>query len=111
MKDQVVSETTVSREQVALMAYEVWEKAGRPHGRDWEFWFEAERQLHQPMAQTVTPPTAPSQPLLATTATSEHTLRPVPRIEPARIPPASARPARKATRKSPGILGGRRGRA
>lgn len=30
-------------EIVAVKAYYIWEKAGRPHGRDVEFWLEAER--------------------------------------------------------------------
>ena len=25
-------------------ARELWEQAGQPEGRDWDFWFEAERQ-------------------------------------------------------------------
>lgn len=30
---------------IAACAYQLWEKAGRPIGRDQEFWYEAERQL------------------------------------------------------------------
>ncbi|MGY3484420.1 hypothetical protein ACVW1C_002303 [Bradyrhizobium sp. USDA 4011] len=32
-------------EAVAARAYELWEKAGRPEGRDEEFWHLAEQQL------------------------------------------------------------------
>lgn len=28
-------------------AYHLWEKAGRPHGRDLEHWLEAERELNE----------------------------------------------------------------
>jgi hypothetical protein len=34
------------RSQVRARAYELWEEAGRPLGRDVEFWLEAERQLN-----------------------------------------------------------------
>jgi len=33
-------------EKVAHEAYKLWERHGRPDGRDAEFWFEAERRLH-----------------------------------------------------------------
>jgi len=33
-------------EQVALLAYELWESRGRPQGTDLEDWFQAERRLH-----------------------------------------------------------------
>ncbi len=32
-------------EQIRSHAYRLWEKAGRPEGRDDEFWLEAEREL------------------------------------------------------------------
>jgi len=34
-----------AQEQVSVRAYELWEKEGRPHGRDQAHWFEAERQM------------------------------------------------------------------
>ena len=33
---------------IAERAYELWEKAGRPHGRDQEYWFQAERERTKP---------------------------------------------------------------
>jgi hypothetical protein len=35
------------RPQVRARAYELWEEAGRPSGRDVEFWLEAERQVSE----------------------------------------------------------------
>jgi hypothetical protein len=32
--------------KIAVIAYSLWEKAGRPVGRDIEFWLEAERQIN-----------------------------------------------------------------
>jgi DUF2934 family protein len=34
-----------SQDEIALRAYQLYEKAGRPGGRHVEFWLEAERQL------------------------------------------------------------------
>jgi hypothetical protein len=31
--------------ETARLAYDLWERAGRPAGRDEEFWLEAERQI------------------------------------------------------------------
>ncbi|WP_407187782.1 DUF2934 domain-containing protein [Bradyrhizobium centrosematis] len=33
------------RGQVRARAYELWEQAGRPAGRELDFWLEAERQI------------------------------------------------------------------
>jgi hypothetical protein len=35
------------RGPVRARAYELWEQAGRPVGREVEFWLEAERQIEQ----------------------------------------------------------------
>lgn len=32
-------------DEIAARAYELWDRSGRPAGRDVEFWLEAERQL------------------------------------------------------------------
>ena len=26
-------------------AYRLWDQAGRPQGKDWEFWFKAEKEI------------------------------------------------------------------
>jgi hypothetical protein len=36
-----------SRMQVVRRAYEIWEQAGKPDGRDQEFYHQAERELEQ----------------------------------------------------------------
>ena len=28
-------------------AYRLWDQAGRPQGRDWEFWFMAEKEIKE----------------------------------------------------------------
>jgi hypothetical protein len=40
-KMEMIDESSVSR-----LAYQLWENAGRPTGRDLEFWLAAESKLH-----------------------------------------------------------------
>ncbi|WP_306304381.1 DUF2934 domain-containing protein [Aureimonas sp. AU4] len=42
-------------EEVRLLAYRLWEAAGRPSGREHEFWAEASRQVEAPNGEQ-TPP-------------------------------------------------------
>jgi hypothetical protein len=39
--------STFALPNVALRAYQLWEAAGRPGGRDEEFYFQAEEELRQ----------------------------------------------------------------
>jgi hypothetical protein len=36
---------TMDHEKVRDRAYQLWDRAGQPEGRDQEFWFDAEREL------------------------------------------------------------------
>ncbi len=47
MKTQKTPFQTASSEQVSRRAYELWQQAGYPQGRDLEFWLAAERQLQR----------------------------------------------------------------
>lgn len=44
MNEQIKS-SSLDPEQVALLAYYLWESEGAHHGRDQEYWFRAEKQL------------------------------------------------------------------
>ena len=39
-----------SEDSIRTRAHQLWEAAGKPEGRDWEFWIEAERQLTEDVA-------------------------------------------------------------
>jgi hypothetical protein len=39
------------RAQITARAYQLWEQAGRPSGRDLDFWLEAEREISAPADQ------------------------------------------------------------
>ena len=46
-------------EQIRERAYQLWEKAGKPEGKEDHFWLEADRQLNQERIQNeVKPPEA-----------------------------------------------------
>ena len=34
-----------TEEQIRKRAFELWEQAGKPEGRDDEFWYQAQREL------------------------------------------------------------------
>jgi hypothetical protein len=35
-----------TQDQITVRAYELWEQAGKPQGRDQEFYYRAERELN-----------------------------------------------------------------
>lgn len=37
----------LSEEQIRTRAHQLWEVAGKPEGREQDFWLEAERELSQ----------------------------------------------------------------
>lgn len=37
----------VSRQELEVRSYHIWEREGRPQGRDWEHWFRAEAELNR----------------------------------------------------------------
>lgn len=36
---------TMDQEKIRDRAYQLWDRAGQPEGREQEFWFDAEREL------------------------------------------------------------------
>jgi len=50
------NEAPSAHEQIAGLAYHLWEQAGRPDGRDVEFWTQAESQAKQARASTTATP-------------------------------------------------------
>ena len=43
-----VNPSETAREQVAVLAYELWESHGRPQRTNLDDWFQAERRLRRP---------------------------------------------------------------
>jgi len=48
--------STPSEEQIRQRAHQLWELAGRPEGREQEFWHEAERELKSNATSPGSPP-------------------------------------------------------
>ena len=46
-KEELQGSLPLTHEQIAQVAYELFERHGRVHGRDQQDWFEAERILQQ----------------------------------------------------------------
>lgn len=44
-KATAIPPVALSHEQIAARAYDLFERSGHQHGRDMEFWLEAERSL------------------------------------------------------------------
>jgi len=49
-----MSTERTNQNEVANRAYRLWEDAGRPHGRDLEFWVQAEAEAHSPVTGDTT---------------------------------------------------------
>jgi hypothetical protein len=51
MKTSSGEPTKVDENAIGQLAYQLWERAGRPTGSDQHFWFEAEKQLRAKVTQ------------------------------------------------------------
>jgi hypothetical protein len=49
----------VKTSAISAVAYQMWEKAGRPAGRDLQFWLDAEAQLRTAAKAAAAKPVAP----------------------------------------------------
>ena len=80
------SQSVPRQEVVAARAYQLWEAAGRPSGRDQEFWLGAEERLQAEASSSAPPP----PPIPETPA---HAVPPVIRdvVQPVARPPAPAK--------------------
>jgi hypothetical protein len=90
-----MSAERTSENEVANRAYHLWEKAGRPHGKDLSFWIQAETEIREPAsgarAHTGTGAARPAAPTSPETGVA---------VKPGRdIPPASSQVVRAAPRK------------
>lgn len=94
-----------THEETSRRAQELWEKYGRPSGRDDEIWLEAERELQQNASSGPGPSVEPAPTSAA--ATDAPATPATPANPPARAP---QRPSRaSATARMPGAGRGSRG--
>jgi hypothetical protein len=45
MKTPIEQKPALGRDEIATLAWQLWEKEGSQHGRDQEYWYRAEQQL------------------------------------------------------------------
>jgi hypothetical protein len=62
MATQARRDPNALRARTAARAYAIWESEGRPHGRDYEHWLRAEREIAaQADRPSQTPPPRPAR--------------------------------------------------
>jgi len=83
-----------SQSEVSNLAAKLWEEAGKPGGRDSEFWSKAERMLSQKKAAPVPAATPKPAPVAApvSTPTAEYDPHPTPKVVDVSVPPPSKNP-------------------
>ena len=52
MKTPIEQKPVLSHDEIANLAWQIWESEGSQHGRDQEYWFRAEQQLLAARQQT-----------------------------------------------------------
>ncbi len=64
MNKNIETAVTADESSVSRVAYQLWENAGRPVGRDLEFWLAAEAQVRATThpAATLSPEPSPASP-------------------------------------------------
>jgi Protein of unknown function (DUF2934) len=54
---------SIKESEIGVVAYQMWEKAGHPAGRDLQFWLDAERQLRAAAKVAYATPAVPRLPV------------------------------------------------
>ena len=85
----------VNEADINFVAYEKWEKAGRPDGQDVKFWLDAEAQLRAMAKTSLATPPAPVPQVSAKPATAPKAAE----TQPVPSRPKSVKPAQKARRR------------
>lgn len=66
----MVRKPAPTQEQIREAAYHLWLKANRPHGREEEFWFQAEAELSKPAPRAKAGAKPAAKPVTKTAAKS-----------------------------------------
>ena len=92
MKNPIENSVSVKEPEIRVVAYQLWEKAGHPAGRDLQFWLDAEAHLRAVAKVASATPVA----LLSPVASNNNAVHKAASVHPA---PSQPKPA-KAQRKS-----------
>jgi hypothetical protein len=99
MNKSTTSTNQPNQDSIAYHAYLLWEKAGRPSGRDQELWFQAEAQLR---STSTTKPSATPAPAVQVASKPAAAIAPAAPIAPkpvvaaAPVAPIAAKPTANA---------------
>ena len=94
MKNIVGNSAKINESEIGMLAYQMWEKAGSPHGQDWQFWFQAEAKLRAVAKAAPAMATANSSPV----EQRKNTIQKPAHVAPGLIHPDSSRIQQKAVR-------------
>ena len=94
MKNIIGNSAKINESEIGMLAYQMWEKAGSPHGQDWQFWFEAETKLRAAAKAAPATATANSSPV----EPRKSTIQKAPHVDPALTHSNSSRMQQKAAR-------------
>jgi hypothetical protein len=83
MRTKGESETPATRDEVARLAQQIWEREGRQAGRDLEYWLQAEQELIG--RRNLASPTR-SRPATAARVPSQRARKPI------RLPDSTTKP-------------------
>lgn len=72
MTNTIEHSKTVNESEIAVVAYHLWEEAGRPASRDLQFWLDAEAQLRAATKTVTAPPAARVSPVDSTNNTARE---------------------------------------
>jgi hypothetical protein len=75
MKTPIEQQPALSRDEIATLAWQLWEKEGSQHGRDQEYWFRAEQQLLAARQRETTPANVPAAARKAPPARTRNSFR------------------------------------
>jgi hypothetical protein len=71
MNNKIETSGTVNASRIGVVAYQMWEKAGRPAGQDMQFWLDAEAQLRTAAKAALTAQPARPAPVEPKTVTAQ----------------------------------------
>jgi Protein of unknown function (DUF2934) len=73
MQNRIEQSVRVEESEIGAVAYRLWEQAGRPAGRDLQFWLDAESQLRPVAKAASSTPGAPMSPVASDKSATHKT--------------------------------------
>ena len=94
MQNTIEHSVRVEESEIGAVAYQMWEEAGHPAGRDFQFWLDAEAHLRAVAKAASATPVA----LLSPAASNNNAVHKAASVHPAPSQPKPAKAQRKSRR-------------